>query len=137
MGLLDLLREGEGSHLALTPDGPRGPRRRLQPGLIFLASHAGFPIVPVGIGFTRAWRAKSWDRFAIPRPFSTITAVLADPIVIPRDLDNQGLERCRIQVEESLLGATQAAERWAEAIVKGSQRADSVAASAGAEAAPL
>jgi lysophospholipid acyltransferase (LPLAT)-like uncharacterized protein len=126
-GLLDLLREGQNAHLALTPDGPRGPRRRLQGGVVFLASCTGLPIVPVGVGFTRAWRAKSWDRFAIPQPFSTITGVLGQPIVVPPKLDGDALERYRTLVEESLLGATESAERWAEEIAQGSRGAPALA----------
>jgi lysophospholipid acyltransferase (LPLAT)-like uncharacterized protein len=138
-GLLDLLRDGQNAHLALTPDGPRGPRRRLQPGAVFLASLTGLPIVPVGIGFTRAWRAGSWDRFAVPQPFSTMTGVVGEPIIVPPQLDSQALECCRARVEQSLLGATQAAERWAEEIVHGSRRADanSHATDAAAAAVPI
>src|SRR5206468_6190352 len=45
-----MLRDGGASHLAITPDGPRGPRRRVQPGVSFLASRTGLPVVPMGIG---------------------------------------------------------------------------------------
>src|SRR5262249_28146081 len=65
-GLWDLLKVAKRTHLAITPDGPKGPRRRVQPGAIFLASHTGLPIVPLGVGFAQAWRAQTWDRFAIP-----------------------------------------------------------------------
>lgn len=112
-GLLDMLREGNGLHLALTPDGPRGPRRRVQAGVVLLASHTGLPIVPVGVGFTRAWRARSWDRFAVPWPFSTVVGVLGEPIHVPRDVDRSGLEQIRTRVETRMLEATEAAECWA------------------------
>ncbi len=112
-GLLDMLREGGASHLALTPDGPRGPRRRVQAGVVMLASCTGLPLVPVGVGFTGAWRARSWDRFAIPFPFTTMLGVLGEPIRIAPQLDRAGLQRCRAQVETALLEATQAAESWA------------------------
>jgi lysophospholipid acyltransferase (LPLAT)-like uncharacterized protein len=116
-GLLDLLHGGQNTHLALTPDGPRGPRRHLQPGVVFLASRTGLPIVPVGVGFTRAWRAKSWDRFVIPLPFSTMTGVLGEPINVPPQIDGGDLEYYRARVEASLLWATHAAENWAEKLV--------------------
>jgi len=112
-GLLDMLREDGASHLALTPDGPRGPRRRVQAGVVMLASCTGLPLVPVGVGFTGAWRARSWDRFAIPFPFTTMLGVLGEPIRIAPQLDRAGLQRCRAQVETALLEATQAAESWA------------------------
>jgi hypothetical protein len=101
------------SHFAITPDGPRGPRRRLQAGAIFLAAHRQIPIVPVGFGFDNAWRARSWDEFAVPMPFSTLTAVADWPIHVPRDLGQGGVEFWRAQVEASMNRCTAAAERWA------------------------
>src|SRR5207245_1709812 len=62
--------------LIVTPDGPRGPRRRLAEGSIFLASRLQMPIVCLGFAFERPWRQKSWDRFAIPPPFSRGRGVL-------------------------------------------------------------
>jgi len=113
-GLLDLCRCPENSHLGVTPDGPRGPRRQVQMGLIFLASRTGLPIVGFGIGYTKAWRARSWDRFAVPWPASTAFCVIAAPIVVPPRLDRQGMERYRRLVEEQMAAATEAAERWAQ-----------------------
>ncbi|MCR4414780.1 MAG: lysophospholipid acyltransferase family protein [Thermoguttaceae bacterium] len=113
-GLLDLLREGRDAHLAITPDGPRGPRRQVKPGVAFLASHTGLPVVPVGVGFTRAWRAGSWDRFAIPHPFSTLVGVLGEPIAVPVGLDAGALETHRRRIEQAMLAATEAAETCAD-----------------------
>lgn len=115
-GLLDMIREGRSDHLAMTPDGPRGPRRRVKPGVVFVASHACLPIVPIGIGFRRAWRAGSWDRFAVPYPFSTITGVVGEPIVVPPQLDDESLEHYRQTVERAMLDATHTAELWAEQV---------------------
>jgi lysophospholipid acyltransferase (LPLAT)-like uncharacterized protein len=112
--LLELLRCSRRSHLLVTPDGPRGPRRRLQLGLILLASASGLPIVPCGIGYSRAWRARSWDRFAVPHPWSTATCVVAPAIPVPPHLNRDQLEHYRRLVEEQLQSATEAAERWAK-----------------------
>ena len=68
--LRQLLDKSRHTHLAITPDGPRGPRRQLAPGPIFLASKLGIPLVAMGVGYNRPWRAGSWDRFAVPRPCS-------------------------------------------------------------------
>lgn len=111
--LLELLRCSRDAHLAITPDGPRGPRRRVQAGAIFVASHTGLPIVPLGVGFSRAWRAGSWDRFAVPLPFSRLYGFIGRPIHIPPALDRDGLEHYRRIVEEALLAATAKAEAWA------------------------
>ena len=108
-----LLRQSRRGHLAVTPDGPRGPRRRVQPGIIYLAARTGLPIVPAGIGYQRAWRARSWDRFAVPKPFSTATCVTAPTVWVPPDLDRDALEEYRRRVEQAMLEATEAAERWA------------------------
>jgi lysophospholipid acyltransferase (LPLAT)-like uncharacterized protein len=111
--LLALLEVAQKSHLAITPDGPRGPRRRVQPGVIFLAAKTGLPIVPFGVGYAQAWRAPSWDRFAVPYPFTMATCVGAAPIYVPAVLDLQGLEKYRRLLEQRLLVATEDAERWA------------------------
>jgi lysophospholipid acyltransferase (LPLAT)-like uncharacterized protein len=108
-----LLRAGRETHLALTPDGPRGPRRRIQGGAIFLAARLGLPIVAVGFGLRRCWRMKSWDRFAIPGPWTRATCVTGVPIVVPASVNRQEIEHYRLQVEQSLTGATETAERWA------------------------
>lgn len=99
------------AHVAITPDGPRGPRRRVQPGAIYLAARTGLPIVPFGIAFQSAWRARSWDRFAIPRPWSEAACVTAEPIHVPESLDKEGLETYRRLVEDQLNAVTAAAER--------------------------
>jgi lysophospholipid acyltransferase (LPLAT)-like uncharacterized protein len=106
-----MLRAAGESHVAITPDGPRGPRRRVQPGVVYLAAKTGMPIIPMGIGYDRPWRMKSWDRFAIPRPFSRARCITGRQIVVPESAD---LEAYRLQVEKALLSLSDTAERWAE-----------------------
>ena len=101
-------------HIAVTPDGPRGPRRVVQPGIIYIASRTGMLIVPTGIGFERPWRLKSWDRMAIPKPFCRARQITADPISVPNGLRTAGLETYRQIVQDELDRLTAAAERWAE-----------------------
>jgi lysophospholipid acyltransferase (LPLAT)-like uncharacterized protein len=103
------------AHLVFTPDGPRGPRRRVQPGMIILAARSGLPVVPVGIAFTRAWRARSWDRFAVPRPFSACVGVVGEAVRVPAEVDRAGVEHYRQLVEGRMLQATDTAERLAVA----------------------
>ncbi len=85
--LLELSRGGKHRHMVITPDGPRGPRRRLAQGAVFLASRLQMPIVPLGIGIDRPWRTPTWDRFAVPRPGSRARAIVGPEIYIPPDLD--------------------------------------------------
>lgn len=99
------------SDLILTPDGPRGPRRRLAEGSIFLASRLQMPIVCMGFAFERPWRQKSWDRFAVPRPFSRARAVISGFIDIPPNLQVKGQgSGIRGQSEESGAGSPGSAE---------------------------
>jgi lysophospholipid acyltransferase (LPLAT)-like uncharacterized protein len=109
-----MLRLSTHGHLAITPDGPRGPRRVVQPGLIYLASRTGLPIVPIGIGYHRPWRMNSWDRFALPRPFTRGYCITADPIVVPADSTREQLEDYRLRVEEILHRVSSMAEVWAQ-----------------------
>jgi lysophospholipid acyltransferase (LPLAT)-like uncharacterized protein len=102
------------NHLAITPDGPRGPRRQVQRGLIYLAARTELPIVPVGLAFNRPWRAPSWDRFALPRPGRMAICVTAEPISVPPDADREQLEKYRQLVEQSLLSLTAQAEFLAD-----------------------
>jgi lysophospholipid acyltransferase (LPLAT)-like uncharacterized protein len=104
----------DGGHLAITPDGPRGPRRVVQPGLIYLAARTGLPIVAFGIGFQRARRLKSWDRFALPRLWSFATCVTSVPMAVPPELDRDELEKHRLRVQGALDEVNDLAERWAE-----------------------
>jgi lysophospholipid acyltransferase (LPLAT)-like uncharacterized protein len=108
--LRTMLKKGEKAHLAVTPDGPRGPRRQVQPGLVYLAARTGLPIVPIGFCFDRAWRLRSWDQFALPKPWSFSTCVTTELISVPADVDKEGLEKYRRVVEEALNLATETAE---------------------------
>jgi lysophospholipid acyltransferase (LPLAT)-like uncharacterized protein len=111
--LLELSRRGQHMHMAITPDGPRGPRRRLAQGAIFLASRLQLPIVPFGMGLDRPWRTPTWDQFAVPRPGSRARAVVGPEIVIPPGLDRAELELRRRGVERLLNELTSEAEAWA------------------------
>ena len=79
--LLAATRELEGGAIvALTPDGPRGPRRDLKQGVLAAAQRAGVPLLPVHAEANRAWRLDSWDRFCIPKPFARVRVAYGPPI---------------------------------------------------------
>jgi hypothetical protein len=105
-------------HLCVTPDGPRGPRRTVQQGTTYLASRTGLPIVGVGMAFQRPWRAKSWDRFAVPRPFGAAACVVPKAVYVPPDADRDTLESARLEVERVMNEATEEAEAWVESFGK-------------------
>jgi hypothetical protein len=112
-GLWELIGKSRSCHLAVTPDGPRGPRRQVKSGVIYLASRTGLPIVAAGIAFVRCWRARSWDRFAVPWPFTEGVGVAGRPLYVPPNLDRPEIERYRQELEARLLEATARAEEWA------------------------
>lgn len=112
--LRELLRKSQSMHLAITPDGPRGPRRVLSQGPIFLASRLGIPLVLMGMGYHRPWRFGSWDRFALPRPYSRARAILSPEIYLPPKLDRDGIEHYRLEVQRMLNRLTEEAETWAD-----------------------
>lgn len=83
VGLLGIVRALEGGAVvAITPDGPRGPVERVQPGAIAAAQHAGVPVVAVGARASSAWYLGSWDRMCIPKPFAAIDVRYSAPIRI-------------------------------------------------------
>lgn len=114
--LREMMRKerSEKQHLTITPDGPRGPRRVLAPGCVYLASKLQIPIVAMGVGYDRPFRFKSWDRFAIPRPGSRARCIPSGDIWVPPDLDRDGVEHYRRRIEAILNGLTDEAEAWAE-----------------------
>jgi lysophospholipid acyltransferase (LPLAT)-like uncharacterized protein len=111
----ELTERSQHQNLTITPDGPRGPRRQLAQGPIYLASRLQLPLVVMGFGSDRPRRANSWDRFAIPRPFSRARAVIGPPMVLPSNLDRTALEQCRQRVERLMNDLTDEAEAWATA----------------------
>ncbi len=101
--LLELTTRAElGYDLALTPDGPKGPRYVAQNGAIALAQLTGLPIIPVTCNTGWKISLKSWDRFQIPLPFSLCELILNPPILVPHDADEFKREELRMALETSL-----------------------------------
>jgi len=96
----------EGLDICVTPDGPRGPRYQLQPGIIKLAESTGAPIIPIHVRFSSAWRLKTWDRFVIPKPFSRVGVTFAEPIHLTRGMDAENFENQRLIIESLLIQGT-------------------------------
>jgi len=92
-----------GYDLAISPDGPKGPRGSVAPGVRIVSSRADVPVVPVGVGTRSGYHARSWDRFLVPKPFAEVWIVYGDP-VNPRetgrsDTFDQALEAALHEVE--------------------------------------
>ena len=102
--LLELSRlVADGYDAAITPDGPRGPRYKVQSGIIDLAILTGQPILPVSVVYSRKWELKSWDRFQIPIPFCLCRVRVGKPLVIARDADEAMQEAKRKELETVLV----------------------------------
>jgi lysophospholipid acyltransferase (LPLAT)-like uncharacterized protein len=97
-----------GEDVAVVPDGPRGPRERLQGGLVLLAATTGAPVVPLGFAARPARRLASWDRFLIPCPFARAAVVFGKAVSVARDADR---ETARAGLEAALREATETADR--------------------------
>lgn len=110
-GLVRAAREGK--DLALATDGPRGPRHRVKDGALLVAGLTGLPLVPIGVSAEPAWRLPSWDRFLVPKPFSTVAVVWGEPIRIHRDASRAELRERARGLEGVLSGLTRRAEEAA------------------------
>jgi lysophospholipid acyltransferase (LPLAT)-like uncharacterized protein len=92
----------QGCHLAITPDGPRGPKYTVEPGIISLAQVSGCPVIPVGARIHPKMQLRSWDGFQIPLPLSRCELVLGEPIRIPREATDEERARVRLELESAL-----------------------------------
>ncbi|NQU75820.1 MAG: lysophospholipid acyltransferase family protein, partial [Planctomycetes bacterium] len=100
--MLKMLRNRRMRHLGITPDGPRGPRRVMQAGPVYLASRSRRPLIPVGFAACDCWRAPSWDRMILPRPWRQARCVAGRAIEVPQDLDRDALEVWRQKVQTAM-----------------------------------
>lgn len=99
-GLIAGLRRGEAA--GITPDGPRGPRHVVQGGALFVARMARKPVIPMALGFSDYWELPSWDKFRIPKPFTRGVAMLGEPILFPRRMNEEESRAAREQLRQVL-----------------------------------
>lgn len=87
---------GNGCTIAITPDGPRGPRRDVKPGVVRAAQCAGAMILPLHAVASSAWRLGSWDRMMVPKPFARIELGYGEPFRVAAGRDGllAGQRRC-------------------------------------------
>jgi hypothetical protein len=112
-GLRALTRALEaGVDVVVVPDGPRGPSRRVQPGVVALAALTGAPVVPMGIGARPSRRLRTWDEFLVPLPFARCSVVFGPAACVARGGDR---EAERAGLERALDDATAAADRLVSA----------------------
>jgi len=104
--MLAAIRAASDRHidLVITPDGPRGPRYQIQPGLVRLAQATQRPIVAVTYQLKWKHELKSWDRFHVPFPFSACHMVTGEPIFVPESASETELAAISARVAEALGG---------------------------------
>ena len=101
----------EGGVLAFTPDGPRGPTRKVQGGTIFLAQRSGKPIIPLGISANPRKLLRSWDSYLIPFPFARAAVITGDPIHVPSEATDEEIAAITLKLEHAIDDLESKAER--------------------------
>lgn len=111
--IFEMAKKGvSGYDLAITPDGPRGPRFMVQLGTIYVAQRSGIPIVPITNSAKSRWTLSSWDGFLIPKPFSKAVIIIGEPVYVPLESTPQELEEKRGELEERLVELTKKADSY-------------------------
>ena len=96
----------KGYHIAITPDGPRGPRYRVQDGVIALAQLTGLPIIPCSGELSWKITTRGWDQFQIPLPFSRCRIRFGEPLSVPRDATGDDRKIFAVELEKKLMALT-------------------------------
>lgn len=94
----------QGWLVGITPDGPRGPRYHLNPGLVRLAQLTGGAVLPIDVTYSSFWRLKSWDGFMIPKPFSQVEITFDVLHHVPSTPNAELFEQERLRLERMLRG---------------------------------
>jgi len=103
-------RAAGGFDLAITPDGPRGPREKAQAGVVRIAQRAGIPVLPLTGASSRGWSLRSWDRFHIPAPFARVVVGYGPPIDVPPTLAAGEVEAVRLRIERAITALREEAD---------------------------
>lgn len=104
-----------GFKIAVTPDGPKGPRFHLHAGLVYVAAKSGVPVIPMTAGVRRAFYFKSWDSFQLPLPFTKAVYMIGEPYNVTGGLDDANIEYHRAELEKRLIELTDEADKLAGA----------------------
>ena len=107
--ILQTLKQGD--IVAITPDGPRGPRMRASSGIAAAARLAKVPVIPLGYGVARRKVMSSWDRFIVPFPFNRGVYIWGDPIDVYSD-PSESLEQAALRIETALNNVCAASDRY-------------------------
>lgn len=100
-----------GSSLAITPDGPRGPRHEMKMGAVRVAQKTNVPLFLAGIAVKNKRHLKSWDKFEVPMPFTSVVVTYSEPLIVPPELANERLDKFKLDIQLKLRELTEEAER--------------------------
>lgn len=92
----------ERNYIGITPDGPRGPNKKVSEGIIKIAMHSQVPIIPLGFASNKNFKLNSWDSFLITYPFSKCNFVWGEPITIPSSTKENEIEKYKIFLEDKI-----------------------------------
>jgi lysophospholipid acyltransferase (LPLAT)-like uncharacterized protein len=109
--LESIRRIQEGGVLSVTPDGPKGPDRKVQMGTIQLAQRSGCPVLPIGVSARPRKLLGSWDSYMVPVPFGRAGLVFGDPIYVPSELTEEAASDWATRIEIAINDAEQQAEK--------------------------
>ncbi len=113
-----LIKTALENHIVISPDGPRGPRRTMSSGMVFLASRTGNAIVPTAFQCRRSWKIPGrWTDLIIPKPFTRIYLLTGEPISVPPNISRDEIERYTILAQNAM----DALNAKADGLVEGAQ----------------
>jgi lysophospholipid acyltransferase (LPLAT)-like uncharacterized protein len=102
--ILQLTEElASGRDVVITPDGPRGPAYELGSGIVFLAQKSDALVLPMNLEYSRCWRLESWDRFIIPKPFSTVRVLIRQPYHVKATNTPEEFEAERLRLQDAMM----------------------------------
>ncbi len=109
--LLKMMRllQSKNTIIGISPDGPRGPREQVSAGTVVLARLSGVPILPLCYATSSCWRASSWDRFYIPKPFSRGVCLFGEPLWVAR---HESIEQAQQRLQRAMDDLQQKADAW-------------------------
>jgi lysophospholipid acyltransferase (LPLAT)-like uncharacterized protein len=111
--VLELARQLRAGRAAgFVVDGPKGPRRQAKMGAVLLAKKTGHPVLPFVTAPHKYWTISSWDRLQIPKPFTRAKIIVAPPIYVPPNADDEMLEAFRKQLQGALEDLDRRIEAW-------------------------
>ncbi len=108
--ILDELKSGSG--IVITPDGPKGPARRLKPGIVKLAQQSGRPVYAMAYAAEKCWRFNSWDGMFLPKPFSRAVVMVGKAVFVPAELSSEQLGLYRLKIEAEINRVTDLVDNY-------------------------